>query len=204
MTLLGLFLSLSIIFSFPTWAESFEIIHQKGTVKITRQGKIISPPVLPGDQIEVLKGGLLVLKSEKIVLKIMQNTIIRPKEDKEGTVVDLIRGSMLSDVNKAPFKVRTRATAMGVRGTQFFVETVGKEDIWMCVNEGVVNVKNFNVKKDVDVPAGKGVFIGKKEISDPKAFQWTKGINWNMNPKKGKLEHHIKLKSYDPLSNFYD
>lgn len=188
-------------FSFSAVADTYQVAYQKGKVEIFRNKKKVSPPVQSGDVVKVHRGGLLVLKSPQETLKIMHDTVISPRETKEGTLIDLVKGALISLVSNKSFKVRTRSTILGVRGTQFFVQTTGDKDLWMCVNEGVVNVKKG--KESVDVPAGKGVFVDKKDISKPLAFAWTKKINWKMKGGEGKLDHKINL-NYDLLENFYD
>lgn len=183
-------------------ADSYEIAYRKGKVEIFRNKKpVTTGPVLPGDVIKVHKRSLLVLKSPQEVLKIMHDTIITPRETKEGTLIDLVKGAMVSKVTKKKFKVRTKNTVMGVRGTQFFVAISGSDDAWMCVNEGTVVVQKKG--KAVAVPAGKGVFVDQKDISKPAAFAWTKKINWKMDSSEGELDHNVNL-SYDVLDSFYD
>lgn len=184
------------------FADSYEIAYQKGKVEIFRNKKLMTKgPVLPGDVIKVHKRSLLVLKSPQEVLKIMHDTVITPRETKEGTLIDLVKGAIVSKVTKKKFKVRTKHTVMGVRGTQFFVAISGSNDAWMCVNEGVVAVEKKG--KTVSVPAGKGVFVDKKDISKPAAFAWTKKINWKMDSSEGELDHNVNL-NYDILDSFYD
>lgn len=184
------------------FADSYEIAYQKGKVEIFRNKKeVTSGPVLPGDVIKVHKRSLLVLKSPQEVLKIMHDTVITPRETKEGTLIDLVKGAIVSKVTKKKFKVRTKHTVMGVRGTQFFVAISGSDDAWMCVNEGTVVVQKKG--KKIAVPAGKGVFIDKKDISKPAAFAWTRKINWKMDASEGELDHNVNL-NYDVLENFYD
>ena len=179
----------------------YEISYQKGTVEIARQGENVSPPIKVGDRIKVSKGGLLVLKGQGEIIKLMGDTIIRPTITKEGTLIDLIKGAVVSLITKKTFQVRTKSTVFGVRGTQFFVSASEGQDAWMCVQEGVVNVtKKLN---SVDVPAGKGVFVSDNEISKPQSYAWTKGINWKMDPKEGQLDHKLNL-NYDLLESFYD
>ncbi len=199
MTNLCLFLLL--ILSTSSFADTYQVFFQKGKVEIFRNKKLASPPVLPGDVIKVHKGSLLVLKSPQETLKIMHDTVITPREDKEGTIIEMVRGAVVAQVTKKNFKIKTSASSFGVRGTQFFVQVNGPDDQWMCVNEGVVNVTSSS--KSIDVPAGKGVFVDKKSVSTPKAYAWTKGINWKMDAKEGSLEHKINL-NYDVLENFYD
>jgi hypothetical protein len=180
---------------------SYTITHQKGEVEITRKGKVVKAPIFVGDRIKVSKGGLLVLKGQGEIIKLMGDTIITPMETKEGTVIDLVKGAVVAFITKKTFQVRSQNTVFGVRGTQFFVSTSDGDSSWMCVQEGVVNVTK--AEKSVNVPAGKGVFVDAKEISEPKAYEWTKGINWKMDPIDGELDHEIKLK-YDLLENIYD
>lgn len=193
-----------LIFAFlasSVFAETYEVAYQKGKVEIYRNNKLVSPPVQSGDTIKVYRPGLLVLKSPQETLKIMHDTVITPIETKEGTLIDLARGAMVSKVVKKNFQIKTPNAVFGVRGTQFFVAATGKDDSWMCVNEGVVNVQKN--KASVDVPKGLGVFVDPKSISKPKPYEWTKGINWKMDSAEGDLDHKINL-NYDLLENFYD
>lgn len=189
--------------SFTLYAAdpAYEITYQRGKVEIFREGKLVGPPVMTGDRIKVSKGGLAVLKGQGEVIKLMGDTVISPKVDKEGTLIDLVKGAVMSLVTKKNFQIKTPAAVFAVRGTQFFVSANGDADAWMCVKEGTVNVN----KKDkvVDVPAGKGVFVDDKEISPPKVYAWTKKLNWKMDKKDGDLDHKLDLK-YDLLENFYD
>jgi ferric-dicitrate binding protein FerR (iron transport regulator) len=198
-TILCLVLLLS---SFPVLADAYyEITYQKGNVEVTREGQIVAPPIKVGDRIKVSKGGLLVLKGQGEIIKLMGDTIINPMATKEGTLIDLVKGAVVSLITKKAFNVRTKNTVFAVRGTQFFVSAGDGKDAWMCVQEGVVNVQKQS--KTIDVPAGKGVFVNANEISKPQSYAWTKGINWKMDPKEGQLDHKLNLK-YDLLENFYD
>jgi len=196
-------LVLSFFLGISAQAEPYKVALKKGRVEITRKGQPVTGEVISGDEVKVFKASILILKNSKETLKIMQDTVITPLESNGGSIIKLAKGSLVSWVQKKEFKVKTKSTVLGVRGTKFFVQATGESDLWMCVQEGVVNVETRGVKKAVDVPAGKGVFVGEKEISTPKAYAWTKGINWNMNPRDGKLDHKIKL-NYDVLNNFYD
>lgn len=191
----------ALVLSTSSFADTYQVFFQKGKVEIFRNKKLSGPPVIPGDVIKVHRGGLLVLKSPQETLKIMHDTVITPREDKDGTIIEMVRGAVVAQVTKKNFKIKTRGSSFGVRGTQFFVQVNGPDDQWMCVNEGVVNVTSSS--KSIDVPAGKGVFVDKKSISKPQAYKWTKGINWKMDAKEGNLDHKINL-NYDVLENFYD
>lgn len=98
---------------------------------------------------------------------------------------------------------------MGVRGTEFFVAHGKKSsgDIWMCVSSGEVVVKAKTEKKATSVKAGEGIVIkGGKETSNPKPLAWTQKLNWNMDPKKGKVENTISIdQAYSDVLDFdYD
>lgn len=197
-----IFILVLLLSSFSLLAETYyEITYQKGKVEVTRDGKVVAPPIKVGDRIKVAKGGLLVLKGQGEVLKLMGDTVIKASITKEGTLIDLVKGAVVSLITKKSFHIRTKNAVFAVRGTQFFVSASEDKDAWMCVQEGVVNVAKKS--KTVDVPAGKGVFVDAKEISKPQAYAWTKKINWKMDPKEGQLDHKLNLK-YDLLENFYD
>lgn len=188
--------------SFPLWSDAYyEITFQKGNIEILRDGKLVSPPVMVGDRVKVSKGGLLVLKGQGEVIKLMGDTVISPMATKEGTLIDLVKGAVVSFITKKAFHVRSKGTVFAVRGTQFFVSAGEGKDSWMCVQEGIVNVRKKS--KTIDVPAGKGVFVDEIEISKPRAYAWTKGINWKMDPGLGELDHKLNF-TYDMLENIYD
>lgn len=189
------------IFSPFLFAETYEIAYQSGKVEFLRNNKPAILPIRTGDVINVGKPGLVVLKGPQETLKIMHSTTIRPLETKEGTLIDLVKGAIVSKVVKKSFRVKVKMASFGVRGTQFFVSTSSETDAWMCVNEGTVVVTQE--KKNVEVPAGKGVFVDKADVSRPAAFAWTRKINWKMDASEGDLDQNVNL-NYDVLENFYD
>ena len=76
-------------------------------------------------------------------------------------------GSAFAKVTKRlagqEFHVRTPSAVAAVRGTEFFTaygRAKGKSrDLWVCVNEGAVEIHTTKSKQDLLVPAGKGVLI---------------------------------------------
>ncbi|MBC7458600.1 MAG: FecR domain-containing protein [Bdellovibrionaceae bacterium] len=130
-----------------------------------------------------------------------KSTLLIPLEN-EGSVT-LASGSVFSKIPKQKpghqFKVSTPTAVMGVRGTQFFTSYGADEehakDLWMCVNEGSVDVTNNASKKTVLVLAGQGILMPEKsDITAPQKYAWTKDLNWNLDPKKGNIENKIKIK----------
>ena len=119
------------------------------------------------------------------------------------TDVLLNRGGAFAKIEKQKgpqFKFRTKTSTMGVRGTEFFA-ALGKhsskgEDVWLCVNEGVVDVASLATGKSVEVTKGLGVLVpAGKSPTPPQAYQWTKNLNWNMNPESGEVINKGSLDS---------
>lgn len=113
-----------------------------------------------------------------------------------GTVTEayLTLGSVFAKVTKrlpgAEFHVRTKTAVAAVRGTEFFTafgRAQGESrDLWVCVNEGAVEVRTDAGKPPVRVPRGKGLLIKSGlDATRPQAYDWTKTLNWNMDPDKG-------------------
>ncbi|MGZ3708633.1 MAG: FecR family protein [Bdellovibrionota bacterium] len=127
----------------------------------------------------------------------------RPKAG--STLLTLRAGGVFTKVAKqaagAKFQLRTKSAVMGVRGTAFYTSFDAKNpahpDLWMCVNEGVVQVESAEgSKKSVSVKEGEGVVIPSgKEVTDPKPYSWTKKLNWNMNPDAGEIYSDAPIKT---------
>lgn|GEM_PF-708398 len=121
-----------------------------------------------------------------------------------ATEVMLFLGGVFAQITKrstdAEFRVRTPGAVAAVRGTRFFTafgRTRGKErDLWVCVDEGLVEVGSNASKERRGVPAGSGVLIkGEKDVTKPQPYNWTKKLNWNMDPAKGAVEDKTNLDS---------
>ena len=97
------------------------------------------------------------------------------------------------------FKLSTKVTTMGVRGTEFFVSYGTQKhkthtDEWMCVNEGSVVLKDHITMKQVAVNQGQGVLVDAHEgVTNPKEYEWTKKLNWRMTTDEGKIESDVDL-----------
>jgi len=96
------------------------------------------------------------------------------------------------------FGVRTPTAVAAVRGTEFFT-AYGRvqdkaRDLWVCVNEGSVEITTVKSKTGLLVPAGKGVLIKSGvDLTKPQAYDWTKDLNWNMDGGAGPLEDRTNL-----------
>lgn len=125
-----------------------------------------------------------------------------------GSVVALVKKD---SAHKGQFKVKTKSAVAGVRGTQFFASygTKGKaDDIWLCVNQGEVEVQSTeNKDQRVLVKAGEGISVRKDQgVSQPKPLAWTKNLNWEMDPSSSNLENTVNIEDAysDVLDEDYD
>ncbi|HXT01757.1 MAG TPA: FecR family protein [Elusimicrobiota bacterium] len=148
--------------------------------------------------VETADGSRLKLReSSRLVLNL-------PAVRRPETEVELSWGGVFAKVTKRrlgeQFRVRTQTAVAAVRGTQFFTaygRDAGKtKDLWVCVNEGAVDVKTDGAKEGLLVPAGKGVLVkAGTELTQPQAYDWTKLLNWNMDAKTGGVEDRTDLES---------
>ena len=88
----------------------------------------------------------------------------------------------------------------GVRGTEFFVaygRTVDIEpDIWLCVNEGSVDVAIVKTGESVIVNEGEGInILAGNMLTTPEFYTWTEDLNWNTDPDSGSVLDDTNLDS---------
>ncbi|GAB4443485.1 MAG: hypothetical protein OHK0011_25770 [Turneriella sp.] len=160
-------------------------------------------------------GTLLVQLKSGAVLKLKSDTQIVLSQVGNATTVDVESGALFSKVGKRAegqsFRIRAQTMVAAVRGTEFYFaygkKKKSKADLWLCVNEGQVNVTDSATKSDVNVNAGEGIVIPTdKQIPKPRAYAWTKKLNWNMDASQGPVEDKTDLKGAykDLLRNNYD
>lgn len=210
-----------ILFSNLSYASVGRIVFQKGKVNVYRDGKKLklkkSFPIETKDKITTGPNSLAIIKIGTVAtVKLNDNSEYNVKSDishklqRGSAFFNVIRKNLRDKINKKKrrnFKVQARSVAMGVRGTTFFVSHDEKENVWMCVKEGQVEIKGKEDKKPVLVNGGEGVKVEKgEETSDPKPLKWTEKLNWNTDPEKGKLENDASIeKAYSDLENLdYD
>lgn len=194
MVRLALFL---IVCSFcrPVFAQDVAVVAAKGTVKAGVTGALqavkVGSRISDGQTVQTGEDSLVILKyadDSRIKLKEKTEVVIHAVQGKEPQGLDIVLGAVFAAVSKRPnqrFQVRTPAAVAGVRGTQFFT-SYEKKDVWMCVEEGQVEISENEKPKPVLVSAGFGVLVEKgKAIAPPQKFAWTKKLNWNMDPDKG-------------------
>jgi ferric-dicitrate binding protein FerR (iron transport regulator) len=123
-----------------------------------------------------------------------------PAPESPATSIFLGLGGVFAEVARRPgqdFRVRTREAVAAVRGTEFFIAygraDRGGRDVWVCVNEGLVSVSATGAAGSLGVPAGKGVLIEPGRLTKPQAYDWTKALNWNMDPSSGAVADKTRL-----------
>ncbi len=200
---------------------STELFFIKGLVQVNGKDVSKGKALLDGDKVIVGSKSLAVIKfDKKAVIKLTENSelIIKKLNDKSESPTSLVlnAGAIFSkilikaDSGKRNFEVRAKSAVMGVRGTEFFTaysqDKKQKNDLWMCVNEGLVEIVTDNQKGKVEVKQGEGVFIKKgSETTSPKKYAWTKKLNWKLNPSEGDLENKAMDEMYqDLLDQDYD
>ncbi len=161
------------------------------------------------------KGTVIISLKSGAVLKLKSDSQITLSAVGNATSIDVGAGSVFSKVDRRQagqtFQIRAQTMVAAVRGTEFYFaygdKKKAKADMWLCVNEGKVNVVDSGTQSNVDVNAGEGIIIPTdKQIPKPKAYSWTKKLNWNMDASKGEVEDKSSLKGAykDLLKNNYD
>jgi hypothetical protein len=178
-------------------AQLGTVVNEADKVKTGAKGTVI---------ISLKSGATLKLKSDsQITLSAVGN----------ATTIDVGAGAVFSKVDRRQagqtYQIRAQTMVAAVRGTEFYFaygnKKKEKSDMWLCVNEGKVNVVDSGTSSNVDVNAGEGIIIPTdKAIPKPKAYTWTKKLNWNMDSAKGDVEDKSSLKGAykDMLKNNYD
>lgn len=199
-------------------AESM-IAYMEGSTVVKRgvtdiRGEI-GMSLLRGDIVETGRDSLAILELEgRGTLKLREDTSIVLDNLGDQMSVSLSIGGLFSRIRRLAgreYNVRTPNVSAAVRGTEFFVaygKTVEEEpDVWLCVNEGAVEVALENSGESVLVNQGEGInILSSNRITDPQYFPWTENLNWNTDPDSGKVRDTTDLSgAYADLRAFdYD
>lgn len=170
----------------------------------SRMGKA-GAALADGESVATAEGATVVIELiDGSRLKLRESSrlaVTLPSLKSQVTEAFLSLGSVFAKVTKRlagqEFHVRTLSAVAAVRGTEFFTaygRPRGKSrDLWVCVNEGAVEIETSTEKKPLRVPMGKGVLIKSgTDLTKPQAYDWTKTLNWNMDP-ADKLEDKTNL-----------
>ena len=205
--------------STSAWAYSAKISYLSGDAEVGTSSHLnkatLGSSVGAGETIKTGRGALAILTFvDGSQVKLNPESILVVGDSKENSEITLLAGGAFAKVEKQKsghFSLRTKSASMGVRGTRFFT-AYGKEgkkgeDVWMCVDEGTVAVETPGEKDPVLVKKGFGVFVpAGKKATEPKPYEWTKGLNWNMDAAKGEVADHTSMDSgyKDLLKQNYD
>ena len=194
-------------------ADDGLITYFDGDVSIRRGSITIEAdfglPVFQGDVLETGSNSLLIIQlNSKGELKLKGDTILVLETTGKETSLILNRGSVFSKVNRlvnGSFFVRTLSMVAGVRGTEFFVaygrRVETEPDVWLCVNEGAVNVALTKTGESVIVREGEGInILSGRKLTEPVFYPWTEELNWNTDPNAGPVVDTTNLDSaYEDL-----
>lgn len=208
-------------------APKVTLVFKKGKVRVVREGKKIKAQkgakLTVRDEIITGKSGLAIVqiedknarqtlkieKGSRLSLEVVSSDLHQTRLKRGGVFVYL--KSKIKNKKKNPkVKLISRSASMGVRGTEFFASygpEGHRDDFWMCVNEGKVQVVGHKSKDSVIVNEGEGIQISdEQKLEKPKVYEWTKKLNWNSNPNKGSIENKISLDDHynDLLDQDYD
>ena len=190
-------------------APGARLVHAAGGVTIeSKEGgrpARTGAPLENGESVTTAAGAVAVVElPDGSRLKLRESsrvavTLPGPKSDE--TEAFLAFGSVFAKVSKRlgqKFNVRTPSAVAAVRGTEFFTaygRAKGKSrDLWVCVNEGAVEIETSKSKKGLLVPAGQGVLIKSGlDLTKPQAYDWTKSLNWSMDADKRPVEDTTNL-----------
>lgn len=198
----------------PLFSEA-QLVYSQGEVSVRRGTQSLTPEI--GAQLQ--QGDLVVTgAASTAILMLNGNTQVKMREKTEfkidslgaDTTLSLDRGGLFSNIVgklQGRFSVRTGSVLAGVRGTEFFVaygKTIDSSpDIWLCVNRGTVSVTVEGTDQSVDVTEGEGInVLSGLKITPPKSYDWTKKLNWNMDPGQAPVQDRTNLnQAYSDLLN---
>ncbi len=175
----------------------------------------IGDTIAQGDTIVTGPQALAVIDlANGTTLKLREKTTLAVDSIGEGTAVTLNSGGVFTSIAHkltGTFSLKATHTVAGVRGTQFFVaygKTIDAEpDLWLCVNQGIVQVDLPDAGQTELVKAGRGVnIVGGVKLTVPRPYPWTRKLNWNVDPAAGEVKDMTNLdQAYaDLLDQDYD
>ena len=206
-------------------AQEALIEYLEGEVWIHHQDERVSAELgsqlAPGDLVSTGPRGLAVISlGDGARIKLRSSTQVEIEAVRSAgsgsTSVGLRNGGIFARVARAagaggPFQVRTPTVVAGVRGTEFFVaygRTVEERpDVWLCVNEGAVEVAVRDSGARTVVNEGEGInVLNGTRTTDPRFYQWTTELNWNLDPDQGEVRDTTDLDAAyrDLLDQDYD
>jgi ferric-dicitrate binding protein FerR (iron transport regulator) len=189
-----LIILLTLIFSIigsKSFAFEGRVVFIKGEAFVNKLKVKSKSEFKYGDTFSTGKDSMAIIKiNPGLQIKLKPNSILeiqKPKKNKKGKTYSyaLETGEIFIQAEKSKknkHNFTARDSVMGIRGTQFFISNrdKGKKNIWMCVNEGAVEVSVAKNEKTVLVKAGEGIQIDSDKLPKVKQYTWTNDLNWLM------------------------
>ncbi len=182
------------------------VVYADGEVAVLRGARELAAevgmPVSAGDSVRTGADGTAIVElAGQGELKLRENTTVALDSLGERSSVSLSAGGLFARVVRrmtGRFLVRTQTAVAGVRGTEFFVAYGRKldrnPDIWLCVNEGSVEVTVPDTGESVVVEEGKGInIVAGTRLTSPRPYAWTRSLNWNTDPASGTVVDRTDL-----------
>jgi len=214
------FLAFAFLFPGPAApALDGTVVYTDGRVSIYRDSDVmdadIGMTVVETDVIETGEGSFAVIDlGGGAEVKLRESTRLALEALGEKITVQLAAGGVFSRVKQKlndHYFVKAEAVSAGVRGTDFFVafgRTIDETpDVWLCVNDGSVEVNIDETDQKTIVEAGEGInIVAGSKLTRPRFYPWTKKLNWNMDPSSGMVADRTDLdEAYsDLLDQDYD
>jgi len=198
----------------PLLAQA-QFVYGIGSVTVHRGGSTFTPHIgsalEQGDVISTASGATAIVQlNSNTEVKMRESTDFRIEGLGTDMVLNLERGGLFSNIIgklEGSFSIRAGNVVSGVRGTEYFI-AYGKAidsapDVWLCVNRGTVAVAVEGTDQTVDVHQGTGInVLAGSKITPPKAYGWTKELNWNMDPGHAPVQDSTNLnQAYSDLLN---
>jgi len=209
----------------PVFADGGVVEYVDGAVEIIGLAGTVDAEfvmvVAAGDVIVTGSAGIAVVRlNDRSQVKLRENTRLQIDSVSEQAAVTLNTGGVFARVARRAagaagraigFEVRTPSVVAGVRGTEFFVaygRTIEDEpDLWLCVNEGTVEVGVPTTGQTTLVAEGEGInILGGFRATEPRFYPWTRELNWNIDPTLGDVVDRTDLDGAyaDLLDQDYD
>lgn len=216
---------LSTLVALPGIAQSQVAVvsYVEGEVWIERDGNRVAAQF--GDELSAAHrvvtgaaGVAIVRLNEESSIKLRSETAVLIGSVTRPARIELDRGGVFARVARqategrgGAFQLRARTVVAGVRGTEFFVaygRTVeDAPDVWLCVNEGEVDVSVSDTGASTVVREGEGVnILAASRVTDPRFYDWTTQLNWSFDPAAGEVKDTTDLDAAysDLLDQDYD
>ena len=216
---LSLALAVTLACGLPAAALTGQIVYADGEVSVSRGGAAepaeIGDTVKAGDTIVTGRDGTAIITVQgQADIKLREATTLVLDRLDDQVAISLKTGGVFSRVARTldrRYTIVTDAAVAGVRGTEFFVAYGRKiddlRDVWLCVNEGTVEVQIPAASQTVLVEEGTGInIVGGTTLTSPRRYPWTRRLNWNVDAARGGVSDRTDLdQAYsDLLDQDYD